>query len=94
MVQVAQPAMVAVPFHELIFRDIQIKGTLIANQEQSQEMLYDVAKHNIKVKTNLFYGLKEVPKMVELSHSGKMKGKAVCVVDKALLDQEEGKVTA
>jgi len=57
-------------------------------------MLGVVAKHNIKVETNLFYGLKEVPKMVELSHSGKMKGKAVCVIDEAALDQEKGKVTA
>ena len=56
-------------------------------------MLNEVGKHNIQVETNLFYGLKDVPKMVELSHSGKMKGKAVCVVDKELLEKE-GKTTA
>ena len=94
VVQTAQPDMVAVPFQELMFRDIKIKGTLIAGQELSQEMLNEAARHNIKVETNLFYGLEEVPKMVELSHSGKMKGKAVCVVDQSLLDEEKGKVTA
>jgi D-arabinose 1-dehydrogenase-like Zn-dependent alcohol dehydrogenase len=88
MVQVAQPDRVSVAFQELIFRDIRIKGTLIAGQQYSQQMLDDVAKHDIKVETNLFYGLEEVPKMVELAHSGKMKGKAVCVVDKAELDKE------
>lgn len=92
--QAAQPELVAVPFTELMFRDIRIKGTLIAGQELSQEMLNEVAKHDIQVETNLSYGLKEVPKMVELSHYGKTKGKAVCVVHQSLLDQEKGKVTA
>jgi len=79
---------------QLIFRNIHVKGTLIAGQQYSQEMLDEVAKHKIKVETNLFYGLKDVPKMVELSHSGKMKGKAVCVIDQAALDREKGKVSA
>jgi len=92
MVQVAQPDRVSVAFQELIFRDIRIKGTLIAGQEYSQQMLHDVAKHNIKVETNLFYGLEEVPKMVELAHSGKMKGKAVCVVDRAEFDKEKAAI--
>ncbi|EXJ60750.1 hypothetical protein A1O7_04903 [Cladophialophora yegresii CBS 114405] len=89
MVQTAQPDRVSVAFHELIFRDIRIKGTLIAGQEYSQQMLNDAAKHGVKVETNIFYGLEEVPKMVELAHSGKMKGKAVCVVDKAEFDKEK-----
>lgn len=91
MIQVSQPDMVSVPFQELIFRDIRIKGTLIAGQEQSQAMLNMVADNKIHVETNLFYGLEEVPKMVELSHSGKMKGKAVCVVDPEAVKGEEGK---
>ncbi len=92
MVQVAQPDKVCIDFPELIFRDIRVKGTLIAGQEYSQQMLEDVAKYNIKVETNLFYGLDQVPKMVELAHSGKMKGKAVCVVDKAELDKDKASV--
>ncbi|KAK4936776.1 hypothetical protein LTR10_022433 [Elasticomyces elasticus] len=91
MVQVAQPDKVCIDFKELIFRDIRVKGTLIAGQEYSQQMLEDVAKYNIKVETNLFYGLEEVPKMVDLAHSGKMKGKAVCVVDEEALENENAK---
>lgn len=89
MIQVAQPDRVSIAFQQLIFRDIRVKGTLIAGQEYSQQMLDDVAKHNIKVETNLFYGLDEVPKMVELAHSGKMRGKAVCVVDNDELKKEK-----
>lgn len=83
MVQISQPAIVNIPFKELIFRDIRVIGSLVAGQEQSQEMLNLVGKNGIKVETNVFNGLDEVPKMMELSHSGKMKGKAVCVVDKS-----------
>jgi D-arabinose 1-dehydrogenase-like Zn-dependent alcohol dehydrogenase len=68
---------VSVPFQELVFRDIHVKGTLIAGQEYSQQMLNDAAKHGVKVETNIFNGLNEVPKMIELAHSGKMAGKAV-----------------
>jgi hypothetical protein len=35
-----------------------------------------------------------VPKMVDLSHSGKMKGKAICVVDEKAIEEEHGKVTS
>lgn len=85
MIQISQPAMVNIPFQELVFRDIRVKGSLVAGQEQSQEMLNLVGKFGIKVETNLFNGLQEVPKMIDLAHSGKMKGKAVCVVDKSQL---------
>lgn len=78
-------------FQELIFRDIHIIGTLIAGQEISQQMLNDAAAHNVQVKTNIFHGLQEVPKMVELAHSGKMKGKAVCVVDSEVFERENTK---
>lgn len=83
MIQISQPAMVNIPFQELIFRDIRVKGSLVAGQEQSQDMLALVGKAGIKVETNIFHGLNEVPKMIELAHSNRMKGKAVCVVDKS-----------
>ena len=92
MVQVAQPDEVKIPFVELIFRDIRVVGSLIAGAQQSQEMLNFCAEKKISVETNVFHGLEEVPKMVELSHSGKMKGKAVVVVDEEAIQQEEGKV--
>ena len=46
-------------------------------------MLQLVADHNITVKTNLFFGLEELPKLVTLVHSGKMAGKAMVVIDGA-----------
>ena len=93
IVQVAQPDMVCVPFPELIFRDIRIVGTMISGQEQAQDMLNLVAENKIQVETNVFHGLKEVPRMVDLSHSGKMKGKAICVVDEKAIEEEKRKVT-
>ena len=92
LIQVAQPDQVCVPFQELIFRDITIKGTLVAGAEQSQKMLNLVSEHKIHVETNIFHGLNEVPKMVELAHSGKMKGKAVVVIDEEAHRAEQGKV--
>lgn len=89
MIQVAQPERVSIAFQQLIFRDIQVKGSLIADKDDSQQMLDDVSKYNIKVETNLFYGLDELPKMVELAHSGKMRGKAICVIDDDELKKEK-----
>jgi alcohol dehydrogenase, propanol-preferring len=91
MVQVSQPDNVSIPFHELIFRDIHIKGSLMSGPEQAQEMLDTCGKAGISVETNVFRGLNEVPKMVELAHSGKMKGKAVTVVNEDLMTGEEDK---
>lgn len=55
-------------------------------------MLNFVAEHNITVRTNLFYGLKEIPNLVDLAHSGKMAGKGVVIVDGDEIekDKEEG----
>lgn len=89
VVQVAQPPTVSVPFHELIFRDITIKGSLTSGQEIAQEMLNECGRAGINVETQKFYGLEKVPDMVELAHSGKLKGKAVCVVSQELLDSEK-----
>ncbi|ETN36356.1 uncharacterized protein HMPREF1541_08633 [Cyphellophora europaea CBS 101466] len=92
MIQVAQPPNVSVPFHELVFRDIRIRGTLVAGQEISQEMLNEVGRSGIHVETQVFKGLDKVPDMVELAHSGSLKGKAVCVVNQELVDGDKDKV--
>ncbi|KAI4261429.1 MAG: hypothetical protein L6R42_003370, partial [Xanthoria sp. 1 TBL-2021] len=67
MVQIAQPPEVSVPYHELIFRDIRIHGSLLSRRLKSESirMLDFVAEHNITVKTNPFFGLKEIPNLVE-----------------------------
>ena len=81
MVQIAQPPEVSVPFAELVFRDIRIHGSLISPRHEAQQMLEFVAEHNISVKTNPFFGLEEIPRLVELAHSGTMAGKGVVIVD-------------
>jgi len=41
---------------------------------ECQKMLEVVSKNKIKVKTNAFNGIKDVPKAIELAQSGKMQG--------------------
>ncbi|KAL8680482.1 MAG: hypothetical protein Q9186_003325 [Xanthomendoza sp. 1 TL-2023] len=91
MIQIAQPPEVSVPFHELIFRDIRIHGSLISPRLKSESirMLDFVADHRITVKTNPFFGLKEIPHMVELAHSGKMAGKGVVIIDEDEIRKEK-----
>ncbi|PQE03441.1 alcohol dehydrogenase protein [Rutstroemia sp. NJR-2017a BBW] len=72
-----QPENVCIPMPDLIFRDIRIHGSLI------------VSKHDIKVHTNPFNGLEEVPKAVELARSGKMKGKPVVLIDGKAIEKEK-----
>lgn len=52
-------------------------------------MLDIISKHNIKVKTNPFNGIKEVPKAVELARSGKMQGKPVILIDNEAIENEK-----
>ena len=52
-------------------------------------MLDVVSKHNIKVKTNAFNGIKDVPKAIELAHSGKMQGKPVILIDQEAIEKEK-----
>jgi len=51
-------------------------------------MLSLVSKHGIRVNTNIFNGLKELPKAVELAHSGKMQGKPVIIIDGQVIENE------
>ena len=53
-------------------------------------MLEMVAEHNITVKTNPLLGLHELPKLLELAHSGKMAGKGVVIVDEDEIKRRKG----
>lgn len=88
MVQIAQPETVEIPFQELVFRDIRVKGSLICNPREAREMLDIVGKHGIRVKTNPVHGLEEIPKLVELAHGGKMQGKGIVVIDQEQIDKQ------
>jgi len=52
-------------------------------------MLDVVSKHNIKVKTNSFNGIREVPNVIELAHSGKMQGKPDILIDQEAIENEK-----
>lgn len=52
-------------------------------------MLDFVAEHNITVKTNPFYGLEKISKLVELAHGGHMTGKGIVIVDEGETNKEK-----
>ncbi|KAI7003931.1 hypothetical protein D0867_13268 [Hortaea werneckii] len=89
MVQVAQPNEVKIPFPELIFRDIRVRGSLVSSAEESKSMLKCIAEHGISVKTNPFQGLDKIHELVEMVHGGKIQGKALIVVDQEQIDNEK-----
>lgn len=89
MVQLAQPDGVVIPFHELILRDVRVRGSAVANLDEARDMLELVAGHGITVQTCSFQGLGEIEKLVELAHSGKMKGKGVVIMDQEQIEREK-----
>lgn len=89
LVQIAQPTNVSVPFAELIFRDIRIHGSLVSSRGECQKMLKVASENKISVRTNPFYGLREIPKAVGLAHSGKMQGKAIIIIDDEAIRKEK-----
>lgn len=88
VIQIAQPDQVSIPFHELIFRDIRIQGSLLASEMESRQMMRDIVEHKIKVKTNVFHGLDKIKELTELVHGGKIQGKAVIIVDEEQIKKE------
>lgn len=51
-------------------------------------MLDVVAEHKISVSKNVFHGLNEIPKLLELAHGGKMSGKGMIIVDPEQIEEE------
>ena len=62
---------------------------MTGSRGECQKMLDLVSKNDIKVKTNPFKGLKELPKAVELAQSGKMQGKPVILIDGEAIENEK-----
>jgi propanol-preferring alcohol dehydrogenase len=89
VVQIAQPENVVVPFQELIFRDIRVRGSLICSPSEAVEMLNVVAEHGVSVNTNAFKGLGEMEKLIELAEGGKMKGKGIIIMDEEAVKKEK-----
>ena len=89
MVQIAQPDTIEIPFPEIIFRDIRVRGSLICSPEESKSMLKCIAEHGVTVKTNPFYGLDKIEDLVSMVHGGKIQGKAIIVVDEEQVKREK-----
>jgi len=89
MVQIAQPDNVVIPYQELIFRDIRVRGSVISTVDEARDMLELVAEHGIIVQTNAFQGLGEIEKLVGLAHGGKIKGKGVIIMDQEQIEMEK-----
>jgi D-arabinose 1-dehydrogenase-like Zn-dependent alcohol dehydrogenase len=88
MIQVAQPDNVIVPFRELVFRDVRIKGSLMSSPDEAKEMLDVVAKEKITVTSKQFDGLEKIPDLIKLAHSGKLVGKGMIIVDREQIKAE------
>lgn len=89
VIQIALADPITIPFHDVIFRDVRLKGSLIASPGESAEMLKFIAEHGIKVRTNPFSGLDKIEDLLHLVHSGELQGKAVVVVDQEQMEEEK-----
>lgn len=89
MVQIAQPDTITIPFPEVIFRDIRMKGSLVCSAEESKAMMKCIAEHGIEAKTVPFKGLEKIHELVDKVHEGKIQGKAIIVVDEAQIEEEK-----
>lgn len=89
MVQIAQPEEIVVPFQELVFRDVRVKGSLVSSAGESEAMVRFIAEHGLRVKTNVYEGLEKIEELLEVVHGGKIQGKAVIVVDGNQLEREK-----
>ncbi|KAI1269549.1 GroES-like protein [Xylariaceae sp. FL1019] len=89
VVQIAQPDNVTIPFAEFIFRDIRFEGSLQCSPEESEDMVRCIAEYGVKVSTKPFYGLDKAGELLDLVRSGKLRGKAVIVVDPAQIEEEQ-----
>lgn len=89
LIQLAQPITVEIPFQELIIKDIRVRGSVISSRDEARRMVKLVADHNISVRTSPFYGLEKISQLIELAHGGKIKGKAVIIVDEEQIKKEK-----
>lgn len=81
-----QPPIVAIPYQELILRDIRVQGSVICSPDDAKEMIAMLPEMEQKlVHTTTFNGLNSIFDLVEKVSTGKIAGKAVVVVDETQL---------
>ena len=73
-------AAIAIPWAELLLRDIRLRGTLICSKREAEDMLALVAKAAIDVKRETASGLDKVNGLFERGKRGEVTGKPVVLV--------------
>ena len=62
----------------------------MASQQETEDMLNAVVKYNIHVENNVFKGLDEIPRVVDMLQNVQYRGKACFIVDKDAKNVEPG----
>lgn len=78
-----------IPFHDVVSRDVRVRGSMLASPTDSEEMVKWIDKHEIKVLTKSFKGLKSIGELVEAVEMGQVRGKAAIVADKSQVEKDE-----
>ena len=82
---------VSLPVLEFLFRDIRVSGSFMASQRETEDMLNAFVEHDIHLENNVFNGLNEVPRAVDMLQNVQYRGKAVFKIDKDAEGLEPGK---
>ncbi|KAI1213653.1 GroES-like protein [Annulohypoxylon truncatum] len=123
LVQIAQPEVVALPFREVVFRDVRVRGSLLCSPGESRDMVGFIAevkregrrrrekdeagkeegkekekgeaegegegmRGGFRIETTVFEGLEKIDEVLELVRSGKIRGKAVVVIDREQVEED------
>lgn len=74
----------------MIFKDIHLSSSFMASQQETEDMLNAVVEHKMHVENNIFNGLDEIPRVVEMAQKAQYRGKASFIVDKDAKGVEPG----
>lgn len=80
-----------IPFQEFVYHDIHFSGSFMASQKETAATLNAVVEHKIHVENNVFDGLEEIPRVVEMLQKKQYRGKATFVVDENAVGIRPGK---
>lgn len=53
----------------------------MASRGEIEEMLVAIVEHQIKLENNIFHGIEEIPRVVDMLKNGQYRGKACIVID-------------
>ena len=83
------PKTVSVPYQQLVLRDIRIQGSVICSPEDAEEMIVAVDEMGGDiVETVPFDGLESITELLKTVRAGKVKGKAIIIVDRSQLSHD------